>query len=80
MVALSVTKLNQWEKGFTQCEGIDYKVTFAPVTKFTNVRCLLMVATHNWPLYQMDVQYVFLHGNWVEDVYMIGPMVIVDNG
>ena len=44
-------------KGFTQEYSIDYEETFAPVTRLTSVRCLIVVAAvHRWPLYQMDVK------------------------
>lgn len=68
-------------KGFTQCKGIDYKNTFAPVAKLIIVRRLLVIAaTQDWPLHQMDVQNAFLHGDLLEEVYMVPPPVIIDRG
>lgn len=60
-------------KGYTQLEGIDYHNTFSPTTKIVTIRCLLIVATIRWPLYQMDVANAFLQGDLDEEVYLQAP-------
>ena len=60
--------------GFTQIYRVDYKETFAPITKMSTVRVLLSVAVnHSWPLYQMDVKNVFLQGDLKDEVNMKLP-------
>ena len=64
-------------KGFTQEYGINYEETFAPVTRLTSVRCLIVVVVvRRWPLYQMDVKNAFLNGDLHEEVYMQPPLTI----
>jgi hypothetical protein len=50
-------------KGYSQTYGIDYDETFALVAKMNNVRILISCTTNfGWPLHQLDVKNVFLHG------------------
>jgi hypothetical protein len=66
-------------KGYTQLPGLDYTDTFSLVVKASTIRVVLSLAiTHCWPLRQLDVKNVFLHGILQEHVYMEQPPGYVD--
>ena len=50
-------------KWYTQIYGLDYGDTFSPIAKMSSVRLFLSIAAMcHWPLYQLDIKNVFLHG------------------
>jgi len=68
-------------KGCTQIYGLDYCDTFSHVAKITTVRLFLaMVAMRRWPLHQLDIKNVFLHGDLEEEIYMEQPPGFVVQG
>ncbi|GJV47012.1 ribonuclease H-like domain-containing protein [Tanacetum coccineum] len=59
-------------KGCSKKEGIHYDETFSLVV---TVRCLVSIDVQkDWPLFQLDVNNVFLYGDLCEDVYMTLPL------
>jgi transposase InsO family protein len=61
-------------KGFSQIKGIDYTETFAPVVRFTSIRCLMALAVKNrMRIHQMDAVTAFLQGELSEEIYMDQP-------
>jgi hypothetical protein len=66
-------------RGFTQRLGVDYDETFSPVVKIATVRTVLsLVVSRSWPVHQLDVKNVFLHGTLSETVYCSQPTGFVD--
>jgi len=66
--------------GNRQIKGLDFNETFAPVAKFTTIRCILaMTAANGWELHQMDVKTALLNGDLDEEVYMEQPDGYVDS-
>lgn len=49
-------------KDYTQTYRVDYPETFSPIAKIVTIRVLFSVVIFNWPLHQLDVKIVFLHG------------------
>jgi len=65
--------------GNRQIKGLDFNETFAPVAKFTTIRCILaMTAANGGELHQMDVKTAFLNGDLAEEIYMEQPNGYVD--
>jgi hypothetical protein len=61
-------------KGFTQRAGIDYDLTFAPVTSKSTLRTLLAGMVHNKMFArQLDIKTAFLNGVLEEELYMVQP-------
>lgn len=61
-------------KGYTQKEVVDFNEVFSPVVKHSSIRILLvMVASSNLKLEQLDVKKAFLHGELEEQIYMHQP-------
>jgi transposase InsO family protein len=68
-------------KGFAQVHGVDFHETFAPVAKFTTIRCILAIgAALDLEMHQMDVKTAFLNGDLEEDIYMVQPEGFVQQG
>ena len=61
-------------KGYSQVEGVDFNETFAPVAKFSTIRCILALgAAMDLEMHQMDVKTAFLNGELEKDIYMDQP-------
>ena len=65
-------------KGYSQVAGVDFNETFAPVAKFSTIRCILALgAIMDLEMHQMDVKTAFLNGDLEEDIYMDQPQGFV---
>nr|GEW09519.1 hypothetical protein [Tanacetum cinerariifolium] len=66
-------------KGYSQQEGIDFEVSFVPVTRLEAVRLFIVYAAHkSFPIYQIDVKTAFLNGPLKKEVYVNQPDGFVD--
>jgi len=60
---------------------VDYNETFAPIAKFTSIRCILaLMALKDMEIHQMDVKTIFLNGKFEEEIYMEQPQGFVHQG
>lgn len=67
-------------KGFNQQLGVALVDTFSPVAKHTTIRMILaLVIVYNWPLFQLNVECAFLHGDLREAVFMAQPQGYIDS-
>ena len=61
-------------KGFTQVQGIDYKETFSPVSRYESIQYILVhAALLDWEIEAMDVKTAFLYGELKDEIYMEQP-------
>jgi len=66
--------------GNRQIKGLEFNETFAPVAKFTTIRCILaMMAANGWEQYEMDVKMFCLKGDLDEEINMQQPEGHVDS-
>jgi hypothetical protein len=65
--------------GFTQCPRVNYDETFSPVVKPATVFTVLATGVScTWPIQQLDVKNVFLHGTLSEAVFCCQPTGFAD--
>lgn len=61
-------------KGYSQKPGIDYQETFSPVVRLESIRMLLAIAAEeDLEMMHFDVKTAFLHGELLEEIYMMQP-------
>ncbi|KAG1656170.1 hypothetical protein FOA52_008709 [Chlamydomonas sp. UWO 241] len=66
-------------QGFRQIPGIDFAEVFAPVSKYTTLRCLIaFAADHDLKIHQIDVRNAFLNGRLKENIWIKQPPLFHD--
>ena len=67
---------NAWlvVKGFDQKQGIDFDEIFSPIMEMCSIRVILgLAANMNLELEQLDVNTIFLHGDYDEEIFREQP-------
>lgn len=61
-------------KGYVQKQGVDYDEVFAPVARIETI-CLViaLAATKGWEIHHLNVKTTFLHGELIEEVFVLQP-------
>ena len=68
-------------KGFLQRYGVHFIEVFSPVVKYTTVRIVFAIATHNdWIIIRIDVRRAFLYGLLDEEIYIDQPEGFIISG
>ncbi|GJX77604.1 retrovirus-related pol polyprotein from transposon TNT 1-94 [Tanacetum coccineum] len=66
-------------RGYRQEVGIDFKESFALVSRMEAIRIFLAYAAHkSFIVFQLDVKTAFLHGTLKEDMYVCQPEGFID--
>lgn len=64
-------------KGFSQCSGVDFHDTFAPVARLGSLRTLMAVAIeNNMQISQIDITTAYLNVIMDTTVYMEKPKLL----
>ncbi|MCI04453.1 retrovirus-related pol polyprotein from transposon tnt 1-94, partial [Trifolium medium] len=62
-------------KGYSQKYGVDYGEVYALVARWDTIRTIICLAAYeSWSVFQLDVKSAFLHGELMEDVYVMQPL------
>ena len=74
MVLLKKYKARLVAKGFLQKHKVDYFDTFAPISRISSIRILIVLASiHKLFFHQMDVKTALLNGDLEKEIYMLQP-------
>ncbi|KAG1677605.1 hypothetical protein FOA52_010386 [Chlamydomonas sp. UWO 241] len=66
-------------QAFRQILGIDFAEVFAPVSKYTTLRCLIaFAADHDLDIHQINVHNAFLNGRLKENIWIEQPPLFHD--
>lgn len=64
-------------QGFTQRPGVDFELTFAPISWLSTLRLVLIItAKENLDIAQADVKSAYLNGQLDEEIYMRYPQAV----